>query len=121
MDFLRDPNNKNELFAFLISKIGQFVFPPNKAVYVTSGQSVISTRPDMMNCNHEEADTRIIVHVLHALHQGMRSIKVRTVDTDVIVILIGTFFELSQTQPLVDCWVAFGMSKNYRFYSINTI
>ena len=121
MDFLRDPNNKSELFAFLTLRIGQFVFPPDKAVYVTSGQSVISTRSDMMDCNHEEADTRIIVHILHALHQGMNTFKVRTVDTDVVVILLGAFFELSQAQPLVDIWIAFGTSKNYRFYNINTM
>ena len=24
------------------------------------------------NCNHEKADTRIVVHVLHALRQGSR-------------------------------------------------
>ena len=46
---------------------------------------------------------------------------VRTVDTDVVVILLGAFFELSQAQPLVDIWIAFGMSKNYRFYNITTM
>ena len=50
-DFLCDSNNKSELFAFLTSKISQFIFPSNKAVYVTSGQSVInvSTTSGMMN------------------------------------------------------------------------
>ena len=56
----------------------------------------------MMNCNHEEADTRIIVHILHILHQGMKSVKVHTVDTHVVVILTGAIIELSQTQPLAD-------------------
>lgn len=122
-DFLRDSNNKSELFAFLTSKISQFIFPTNKTVYVTSGQSVIhvSTTSGMMNCNHEEADTRIVVHVLHALNQGMKSIKVRTVDTDVVIILVGAFFDLLQNQPMADTWIAFGMSKNYRFYSVNAI
>ena len=48
----------------------------------------------------------------------MNTFKVRTVDTDVVIILLGAFFELSQAQPLVDIWIAFGMSKNYRFYNI---
>ncbi len=121
VDFFCDPNNKSELFALLTSKVASFDFSPNKAVYVTSGQSVNSTMStEMMSCNHEEADTRIIVHVLHALCQGMKS-KVGAVDTDVVFILTGAFFELSQAQPLVDIWVAFSMGKNYRFYSINTI
>ena len=75
----------------------------------------------MQNCNHEEADTRIVVHVLHALKQGEQTICVRTVDTDVVVILAGTFHDLVATQPLADIWVAFGMGKNYRFYHITAI
>ncbi len=58
----------------------------------------------MQNCNHEEADTRIVVHVLHALQHGDKTIQVRTVDTDVVVILTGTFHELIATQPLADIW-----------------
>ena len=62
-----------------------------------------------------------MVHILNALEQGMKSVKVRTVDTDVVIILAGAFYELCQTQPLADIWIAFGMSKNYRFYSTNAI
>ena len=123
MDFLRDSMNKKELFAFLTSKVAQFSWPPDKAVYVTSEQGVVSIGDNsaMQNCNHEEADTRIVVHVLHALTHGAKTILVRTVDTDVVVILAGTFHDLVATQPLAVIWVAFGMSKNYRFYHINAI
>ena len=123
MDFLRDSMNKKELFAFLTSKVAQFSWPPDKAVYVTSEQGVVSIGDNsaMQNCNHEEANTRIVVHVLHALKHGAKTILVRTVDTDVVVILAGTFHDLVATQPLADIWVAFGMGKNYRFYHINAI
>ena len=40
---------------------------------------------------HQEADTRIAVHVQHALDKGCKQVFVRTVDTDVLVILIGLF------------------------------
>ena len=42
MDFLHDPNNKNELFVFITSKVTEFTFQPNKAVYIyiTAGESV---------------------------------------------------------------------------------
>ena len=71
MDFLRDSTNKKELFAFLTSKVVEFTFPPNKAVYITSGESVVSLglNSAMLDCNHEEADTRIVVHLLHALEE----------------------------------------------------
>jgi len=41
-DFLRGPINKKELFSFLTSKVVKYTFPPNKAGYVTSGESVVS-------------------------------------------------------------------------------
>lgn len=43
----------------------------------------------MPSCNHEETDTRLLVHILHALEQELNRIEVHTVDTDVIVILVG--------------------------------
>ena len=43
----------------------------------------------MQRCDHEEADTRIVLHVQHALDKACKQVFVRTVDTDVLVILIG--------------------------------
>ena len=60
------------------------------------------------------------VHISHALEQGMKTIKVCTVDTDVVAIL-GAYFNLALTEAQVDIWVAFGMGKNFRFYSITAI
>ena len=60
-------------------------------------------------CNHEEADTRIVIHVLHAIQaEQTKSVLVRTVDTDVIVILIGKFNKLRAIQPDLELWVGFG-------------
>ena len=65
-------------------------------MFITNNGSVVSkTKGDEMpDCSHEEAVTRIVVHVLHALavlhalSGGAKSIQVRTVDTDVLVILV---------------------------------
>ena len=100
MDFLLDQNNKMELFTLLTSKVIEFVCPPSKVVYVTSGERAGS---DMTNCNHKEADTRVVVHILNALEQGMKSVNVRTVDTDVVIILAGAFYELCMTEPAEYC------------------
>lgn len=40
MDFLCDSKNKEELFAFLTTKVAEVTFPPGSLVYVTSGESV---------------------------------------------------------------------------------
>ena len=83
--------------------------------------SVGNNIPTMPSCNHEEADTQLVVHILHTLEQGLKSIEVRTIDTDVIVILVGAFVELTRVQPLADIWIAFGMGKDFRFYSLNAL
>ena len=75
----------------------------------------------MPDCNHEEADTRIVVHVQHALEHGNKHIQIRTADSDVIAILVGAYFDLVLAQPGAEIWVAFGTGKHFRFYSINAI
>ena len=39
-------------------------------------------------CNQEEADTRIILHIIHALNCLLSSILIKTSSSDLIVILI---------------------------------
>ena len=39
--------------------------------------TVGSGHPCMLECSHEEADSRIVVHIVHALQQGMRKIEIR--------------------------------------------
>ena len=123
MDFLRDPLNKSELFSFLSDKIKATTWAAEKLVFVTEGTAVasIGTTDTMGQCSHEEADTRIIVHLIHALKLGGRRIQVRTVDTDVVVILIGVFLDIAATYPTADVWVAFGMGNNHKLFHINTI
>ena len=62
-------------------------------MFITSEVSVISMGTDqpMPRCDHEEADTRMIVHVRDSLDRGNNQIMIRTVDTDVLIILIGQF------------------------------
>ena len=96
-------------------------FPPSKVVYATIGEPVVSLNDNNLiipNCNHKEADNRIVFHILHLLEQGLKRIEKRTVDTDVIVSLVGKFFELNKIQSCIDLWILFGVGK--RFNSICT-
>ena len=67
--FLANLDNKKELFSSQSQKITERQFPDDKHVYTTAGDQVhhIGNSPPMDQCNHEEADTRVIVHILHAL------------------------------------------------------
>lgn len=71
--------------------------------------------------DHEESDTRIVLHVNDSLERGLRIIMIRTVDTDVVVILISQFHSVIDRYPEAKLWVAFGTGKHFRFYNINSI
>ena len=148
-DFLRESVNKQELFQFLTSKVAAHNWPEEKTLCVTSdkhlyssycivfpivtvcliqmlsiGNSVITVGSDsaMPECNYKEAGTRIVVHILHAIQDGQaKTVLVRSVDTDVVVILIGKFHYLRAVQPDLELWVAFGMGRNFSFISVNSI
>ena len=85
--FLANVYNKKELI-FLSQKITEGQFIDDKDVYITAGDQVhhIGNAPPMDQCNHEEADTRVIVHLFYAL-QTLSHGMVHTGDTDVVVIL----------------------------------
>ena len=86
-------------FAILIPKVAQFIWQP--AVYVTSGQVVVSIGENIpgQNFNHVKA----CGSVMHALTQGEQTIYVRTVDTEVVVVILaGVFHDLVAGQHLVD-------------------
>ncbi len=79
---------------------------------VTSGVCVLRIQLTLLKCNHEEADTRIVVHIHHVLQQGMKKVEVCFVDTGVVVILVGVYYELINTQSSADIWAALGTGKN---------
>ena len=75
----------------------------------------------MDQCNHEEADTRIVVHIRHALERGAETVLVRTIDTNVVVILVGKLHDLLAYNQRAKVWVAFGMGRHFSIISINSI
>ncbi len=103
---------KKNFFNFSRKKNSSFDYPEGKQVFVTSDVNVLTkgSNHDMLPCDHEEADTRLLVHLIDTLKSGCSSCVVRTVDTDVVVILIGKFHQLLTINPSVSIWVAFGTS-----------
>ena len=79
-----------------------------------------SITQDMLQCNHEEADTRLVVHIVDAL-KGLSTCLVCTVDTDVIVILIGIFPYLITVNSDANIWVAFRAGKNFALWHISAV
>lgn len=63
-------------------------------------------------CSHEEADTRMLLHVAAAAYDGHRRIIVRTSDSDVVVLAVWTVTALGQR--IDELWVALGAGRNFR-------
>ena len=68
-------------------------------------------------CSHEEAYTRIRLHVAHCARQGLRKLVIRTADTDVVVLAIGHFPALR----LDELWVRFGVGTHFRQIAMQEI
>ena len=97
-NFMRCDASKTELFVMISQKASSLSTP---IVVGTVSEGVVTNQPSLNSlrnqispCNHEEADTRLILHVLNGLSCGFKKISVITVDTNVVVILLYDFFSL---------------------------
>ena len=109
--FLRIDENKVELFHYL-SECVQSYDARGKILISTKDKEVVTTYladihdlEYLQPCTHEEAETRLLLHVAHCTRQGMRKVAIRTVDTDVVVLAIGHFSSLD----IDELWVSFGV------------
>ncbi len=59
------------------------------------------------------------IHVIESLMVGCSTYLIQTVDTDIVVILVGKFYYLLTLNTSVNIWVAFKTGKNYKYLSIN--
>ena len=88
----------------------------DKQLVVTSDTEVLSKPPlpdrsSIAPCMHEEADSRMLLHVAQAARNGHHKIMIQTVDIDVVVVAVA----VAQTlQPEDELWLAFGTGKNFR-------
>ena len=125
LNFLHDSNNKAELFVFLTRAASEKdVFGRQGNLHYLLCVSVVSLCPStsMPDCTHEEADTRVVVHVIDAnIRKGIKSIWIRIMDTDILIILISKFHLLKDLCKNLELKAAFGVRKNFAVYSVNNI
>ena len=82
-DFLFVDENKSELFQYLASETSQHKFRENKQIVITKGAEVLTiNHHKMSDCTHQEADSKIFLHIMEALEEGNNCIMIQTVDTD---------------------------------------
>ena len=95
----------------------------DKLMVSTVGEGVASNSAEMeyhhlAPCTQEEADSRILLHVADMARTGKKKVRVRTVDSDVVVICIAWFHKIPGLEEL---WVEFGRGKQYRYIPVHQI
>ena len=95
----------------------------DKELVVTDDVAVLSKPPladlsSISPCTHKEADTRMLLHVAHAVQHGHQRIIIQTVDTDVVVLAVAAAQGL---KPADELWVAFGTGKGFRYLAAHEI
>ncbi len=93
-----------------------------KKVYTNKGENVVTTTTDidMQNlspCNHEEADSRICIHAQHISANGYDSIMIRTIDSDIVVLVVSVYHELG----IDKVWVAYNTGVHFSYIAIHEI
>ncbi|KAL7395390.1 hypothetical protein ABVT39_015644 [Epinephelus coioides] len=121
--FLRVDSNKTELFTLLSDALLVEFVQDNKQLVVRNGVEVLSKPPlqdlsSIAPCTHEEADSRMLLHVAHAARNGHQKIMIQTVDTDVVV-LAGAVAQ--GLQPEDELWLAFGTGKGFQYLAAHEI
>ena len=81
-NFLRVDSNKIELFSFLPEALLQWFYKEDRQLVITDGKSVLRKPPvpdltSLAPCSHEEPDSRMTLHAVHAVQHGHHKIKLR--------------------------------------------
>ena len=123
--FLRVNSNKTSLSHYLAGELSKARVPEGKLLITTVGEQIIvndngsqamDDTSGIEPCNHEEADTRLLLHCKHAYRNGKRRMVVAT-DTDVVVLAIAVLSVL----PGCFLWVQFGHGRHMRFIAVHDI
>ena len=98
---------------FLSQQVKSYPVSEGKVVYVTD-EDVLSTmaNADMTTLapsSHEETDTHLLLSAVDAVQSGHKKLLIRTVDTEVVVLAIAKFNQISPDK----LWLAFGTKSNF--------
>lgn len=88
---LSHTKTKDELTAYLSDKAIQYATERNKCLFVSwreTAKSSMGIVTDELKCNHEEADTKLILHSLFACRRGATQLHIYSPDTDVFVLAL---------------------------------
>ena len=102
---------QSELFELLAKHVESLAIE-GKQLIITFKEDVISAtaihKEGLATCNHEEGDTRVLLHAPHAAKLWYHRVMVRIADTDIVVLCI---FYITKWN-FQELWIAFGVGKH---------
>ena len=120
--FLSSNQNKNKLTEFLVSEwksLGHIL--ENKILFVTCSEQVYKISKNEiilvqdLQSNHQEADTRLLLHTHHA-SATHNNIIISSPHTDVFILLLSKVCDMD-----IQVYMMTGTSQNKRFININKV
>ena len=108
--FLCVDEHNTELNQLVAQEVSGLDCPKGTLIVATKGEDVISSSnlesfEMIAPSDHEEADTRTLLHAAHMKSQGFESIILRANDTDVLVLAIFAQAHLT----FEELWLSFGV------------
>ena len=90
---LRTDDNKDELFFQFLGLEHVSKNTGHTVIVFTLLDGVVSSRDGqntngLQTCSNEEADTRMLLHLKDTINSGFKTVMIRTVDTDVVVLAV---------------------------------
>ena len=122
--FLKNNKNKEKLNLYLADKFFSFQ-QDDKQLIITKGDTILTNEttilsdPSISNNSAEEADQKLVRHMLNCTRSGVQLSTVRTVDTDVIISLVAYRFRAGNLDSKVFGCLVTPSSTSY--YDINKV
>ncbi|KAL4113704.1 hypothetical protein QTP88_017283 [Uroleucon formosanum] len=133
-DFIKELRNghfKEAFVDFLIEHwIQLLVFIGNKIInlshkncnytFIVHNGKVLRSTNELLSCNHEEADTKIIYHLYHISKEPEKQVIIRCNDTDVLIIILGNMYKFINS---VNVWLEVGLvsTNNLRYIDVSKL
>ena len=121
--FLKNGSNKQSFFEYIALYAKSLQIDSRKQLVITCRDSVITNpksadlEASLSPCDHEEADTRMLLHMDLILQGTVSSITLRTVDTDVLVLAVAASNRHSDKQ----IWVNYGVGEHKKIFAAHEI
>ena len=123
-NFLKNSRNKDRLNEFLAGEFiqqysGEKTFVVRKGEHILSNNGFLAADTTLSPNSAEEADQKLVRHALQCVRSGIDYVMVRTVDTDMILLLVAyRHWEVNINSKVFACMVV-GTDENY--FDINSI